>query len=94
MKFSTRKIEDVVIIDVEGMIILGDGDVEIKMTVDDLLSEAAKKSFLIYPRFPIWIVPGSAKSSAVLRHFEKAAVISSFSLPTDASSICSQSQSC
>jgi anti-sigma B factor antagonist len=52
MKFSTRKIEDVVIIDVEGMILLGDGDVEIKMTVDDLLKRGDKKILLNLSKVP------------------------------------------
>jgi anti-sigma B factor antagonist len=52
MKFSTRKIEDVVIIDVEGMILLGDGDVEIKMTVDDLLKRGNKKILLNLSKVP------------------------------------------
>ena len=39
MKFSTRKNGDIVIIDIEGKILLGEGDVEIKQTVDDLLKK-------------------------------------------------------
>jgi anti-sigma B factor antagonist len=52
MKFSTRKIEDVVIIDVEGMILLGDGDVEIKRTVDDHLKRGNKKILLNLSKVP------------------------------------------
>jgi anti-sigma B factor antagonist len=52
MKFSTRKIENVVIIDVEGMILLGDGDVEIKRAVDDLLRRGDKKILLNLSKVP------------------------------------------
>ncbi len=46
MKLSTRKSANVVIIDVDGKIVLGDGDVEIKKTVDNLV-EKGNKSFLL-----------------------------------------------
>lgn len=39
MKFSTRKNGDIVIIDIEGKILLSEGDVEIKQAVDDLLKK-------------------------------------------------------
>jgi anti-sigma B factor antagonist len=46
MKFSIRIIDEVVIIDVEGKIILGDGDTEIKKEVDDLLKQGKRKVIL------------------------------------------------
>ena len=46
MKISTRKTANVVIIDVDGKMVLGEGDVEIKKTVDQLL-EKGHKSFLL-----------------------------------------------
>ena len=49
MKFSTRKAGDVVVIDVDGQILLGDGDVEIKLAVDDLLKQGSNRH--IIPRF-------------------------------------------
>jgi anti-sigma B factor antagonist len=52
MKFSTRKIGDVIIIDVEGKILLGQGDVEIKHTVDDLLKKGKKNILLNLSKVP------------------------------------------
>ena len=46
MKLSTRKMGNVIIIDVDGKIVLDEGDVEIKKTVDNLL-ERGNKSFLL-----------------------------------------------
>ena len=39
MKLSVRKVKDIAVIDVEGKIVLGEGDVEIKQTVDSLLQK-------------------------------------------------------
>ena len=52
MKFSTRKTGDIVIIDVDGQILLGDGDVEIKKAVDDLLKRGTKKILLNLAEVP------------------------------------------
>jgi len=52
MKFSTRKIDDVVIIDVDGKILLGDGDVEIKEAVDGLLEQGQKNVLLNLGKVP------------------------------------------
>ena len=52
MKFSTRKAGDVVVIDVDGQILLGDGDVEIKIAVDDLLKRGSKKILLNLSKVP------------------------------------------
>jgi len=52
MKFSTRKSGDVVIIDVEGKILLGEGDVEIKHVVDDLLKKGKKNILLNLAKVP------------------------------------------
>jgi anti-anti-sigma factor len=46
MKLSTRKLGNIVVIDVDGKIVLGDGDVEIKKTVDNLV-ERGNRSFLL-----------------------------------------------
>ena len=46
MKLSTRKMTKVIIIDVDGKIVLGEGDVEIKKTVDDLLARGSKNLLL------------------------------------------------
>jgi anti-sigma B factor antagonist len=52
MKFSTRKAGDVVIIDVDGQILLEEGDVEIKMAVGDLLKRGNKKILLNLAKVP------------------------------------------
>ncbi len=52
MKFSTRKAGDIVIIDVDGQILLGDGDVEIKIAVDDLLKKGSKNILLNLAKVP------------------------------------------
>ncbi len=46
MKFSCRKAGEIVVIDIEGKILLGEGDVEIKRKVDELLAQG-QKSFLL-----------------------------------------------
>ncbi len=52
MKFSTRKMGDIVILDVEGEILLGEGDVEIKKSVDSLLESGYKKIILNLAKVP------------------------------------------
>jgi len=52
MKLSNRKVGDVVIIDVDGKIVLGDGDVEIKQIVDNLLNKGNKKFILNMAKVP------------------------------------------
>ena len=52
MKVSTRKFGDVVIIDVDGKIVLGDGDVEIKQIVDNLLDRGSRQFLLNMSRVP------------------------------------------
>jgi anti-sigma B factor antagonist len=52
MKCSTRKIGEVVVIDVDGRILLGEGDVEIKKTVDGLINKGYKKILLNLARVP------------------------------------------
>jgi anti-sigma B factor antagonist len=46
MKLSTRKNANVVIIDIDGKIVLGEGDVEIKNTVDNLLGRGSRDVLL------------------------------------------------
>jgi anti-sigma B factor antagonist len=46
MKFSIRKAADVSIIEIEGKIVLDEGDVEIKQAVDDLIKRGGKKIIL------------------------------------------------
>ncbi len=52
MKLATRKSANVIIIDVDGKIVLGDGDVEIKKTVDQFLSRGSKNFILNLARVP------------------------------------------
>jgi anti-sigma B factor antagonist len=52
MKFSSRKVDNVSIIDIEGKILLGDGDVEIKQAVDDMLSRGDRNILLNLARVP------------------------------------------
>jgi anti-sigma B factor antagonist len=52
MKFSVREVKDIVVIDVDGKIVLGDGDVEIKQTVDDLLRKGNKNILLNLAKVP------------------------------------------
>jgi anti-sigma B factor antagonist len=46
MNLSTRKSGEVVIIDVEGKILFGEGDTEIKQAVDDILKKGGRKILL------------------------------------------------
>jgi anti-sigma B factor antagonist len=52
MKFSSRRVDNVVILDIEGKILLGEGDVEIKQAVDELLSRGQKNVLLNLARVP------------------------------------------
>ncbi len=46
MELSTRKAGDVFIIDVEGKILFGEGDAEIKRAVDEILKKGGRKILL------------------------------------------------
>ena len=52
MKFSSRQVANVVVIDIEGKILLGDGDVEIKQAVDEHLAKGRKKIILNLAKVP------------------------------------------
>jgi len=52
MKLSIRKAGEVVIIDVDGKILLGEGDVEIKRAVEDLLRKGKKNVVLNMAKVP------------------------------------------
>ncbi len=52
MKFSIRKAGKVAIIDVDGKILLGEGDVEIKKAVDGLLKKGKKHILLNMAKVP------------------------------------------
>ncbi len=52
MKFSSRNIGGISIIDVEGKILLGEGDVEIKQAIDDLIKRGHKRVLLNLAKVP------------------------------------------
>jgi anti-sigma B factor antagonist len=52
MKLSTRKSANVIIIDVDGKIVLGDGDVEVKETVDHFIGRGDKNFILNLTQVP------------------------------------------
>jgi anti-sigma B factor antagonist len=52
MKLSSRRVGNVMVFDVEGKILLGDGDVEIKQAVDELLSSNQKEILLNLAKVP------------------------------------------
>ena len=52
MKFSIRKVGSVVILDLEGKILLGEGDVEIKQAIDDIIAQGKKNILLNMARVP------------------------------------------
>jgi anti-sigma B factor antagonist len=52
MKFSSRQVGSVVVLDIEGKILLGDGDTEIKQAVDGLLSQGRRKILLNLAKVP------------------------------------------
>ncbi len=52
MKFSSRKVDNVAIIDIEGKILLGEGDVEIKQAVDSLVTQGEKNIVLNLAKVP------------------------------------------
>jgi anti-sigma B factor antagonist len=52
MKLSTRKTADVIIIDIDGKIVLGEGDIEIKKAVDEFLKQEKKNLILNLARVP------------------------------------------
>jgi len=52
MKLATRKAGDVAILDVEGKIMSGEGDVEIKKAVDTLIQQGHKKVLLNLAKVP------------------------------------------
>jgi anti-sigma B factor antagonist len=52
MNFSTRRIGNVIIIDAEGKIILGEGEAELKKTVDALPKQGIKNVLLNLAKVP------------------------------------------
>ncbi len=52
MKLTIRKTKDIVVVDVEGKIALGDGDVEIKQAVNSLLQKGDKNVVLNMAKVP------------------------------------------
>jgi anti-sigma B factor antagonist len=52
MKLSSRQVGNVVVIDVEGKILLGDGDIEIKKAVDEHIARGRNKILLNMAKVP------------------------------------------
>jgi anti-sigma B factor antagonist len=52
MKLSSRLVDEVAILDVEGKILLGEGDILIKQAIDDLLIQGRKKVLLNLAKVP------------------------------------------
>jgi len=52
MKFTSRKAGNVVVIDIEGKILLGEGDVEIKEAIDSLIRQGNKNVLLNLAKVP------------------------------------------
>jgi anti-sigma B factor antagonist len=52
MKFSSRQVKGVVILDIEGKILLGEGDVEIKRAVDEHLAQGRNRILLNLAKVP------------------------------------------
>lgn len=52
MKVMTRKIGGVVVLDVEGKILLGEGDHEVKAVVDAIIDKGGKKVLLNLSKVP------------------------------------------
>lgn len=52
MKLSYRLVDGVSVLDVEGKILLGEGDIQIKQAIDDLLEQGNKKYLLNLAKVP------------------------------------------
>lgn len=52
MKFASRKVDNVAVIDIEGKILLGEGDLEIKQAVDSLLDKGDRNILLNLAKVP------------------------------------------
>ncbi|MGA2260090.1 MAG: STAS domain-containing protein [Acidobacteriota bacterium] len=52
MKLSSRLVDEVTILDVEGKILLGEGDIQIKLAVDELLAQGRRKFLLNLAKVP------------------------------------------
>ncbi|NWG14370.1 MAG: STAS domain-containing protein [Acidobacteria bacterium] len=66
MKLSSRKVRNVVILDIEGKILLGEGDAEIKQAMDELLSRGEKHVLLNLAKVPYM---DSAGLGEIIRSF-------------------------
>jgi anti-sigma B factor antagonist len=52
MKFSSRKVDKVSVIDIDGKILLGQGDEEIKEAIDELLGKGERNVLLNLAKVP------------------------------------------
>ena len=52
MKLSSRLVDEVTVIDIEGKILLGEGDVLVKLTIDEFLAQGRRKFLLNLAKVP------------------------------------------
>lgn len=52
MKLSSRLVDGITVLDVEGKVLLGEGDIQIKQAIDDLLAQGRKKYLLNLAKVP------------------------------------------
>ena len=52
MKLSSRLVDEVTVIDIEGKILLGEGDVLVKQAIDELLAQGRRKFLLNLAKVP------------------------------------------
>ena len=89
MKLSSRVTGEVLILDVEGKILLGEGDVEIKQVIDEHLAQGRKKFLLNLAKVPVYRQRGPGSDHPGLYgHPESGRLRSSCFRPIRRSSIC------
>lgn len=71
MKIAERNSGDVTILDIEGEILLGEGDVQLKRKIDELIERKRLKIILNLPKVPYMDVGGlgeTARSFSAVKH--------------------------
>ena len=52
MKLSSRSVDDVTVIDIEGKILLGEGEILVKQAIDEFLAQGRRKFLLNLAKVP------------------------------------------
>ena len=52
MKLSSRSVDDVTVIDIEGKILLGEGEILVKQAIDEFLAQGQRKFLLNLAKVP------------------------------------------